>query len=725
VTGLGFKRRRPARASRLSRSRFAPRAACDVSRPSQAISIAALALVVLGTFGCGGGTITANNNVTSITISPTSATLSPNASQDFSAQVVLANSQITTNTNVTWQVNGTNGGNATTGTIVASSVDANVGVYTAPAVVPSTNINITAVIVENSSSSSTSTTTITSNVATVGFGGVAGLSIMPGQATVGAGGSQQFEAMLNDAVDSNATYTISPSTPNYGSINATSGVYTAPTVPPPGGMVTVTAKDGTQTATATATIVFSDASLLGPFAFSYAGNNSAGFFAVAGRFSSNGQGAITGGVEDINSFGTHVASATQIQQNSTYKVGPDGRSTAIIQTDQGTETLQFVLTSSSHALLIRFDGNMTGSGTIDQQNLNDLSSASVISGPYAFLAAGGDSTFNPMAVAGRFSADGSGNAQQPAILDENDNFAPKTSDTSLSGTYQLDANNPGTGRGTLTLSSTNVGQLQFAFYIIDNTHLHIVEIDAVNYLAGDVYLEPPGPSYTTSSLAAANYAFTGGGNSSAGAYALGGIFTPDGNGNITGGVLDTNNAGTPTANTTLSASTYAVDPTTGRLSLALGSMTLAAYPTAANTVVMLEVDSTAVSSGLAYQQQGSPAALAGNFGLTLGGQGVFYNAPASYQPDIEGQAVLKNSSAVSAGNLDINVFGTTPQPSDPLATTSSFGTLGSNGRGTATLTATDPPASFSLVYYWVNANTALIVGQDKTRVVVGTMLLQF
>jgi hypothetical protein len=694
------------------------RAAWYVGRPSQAFSTAALALMTLAIFGCG-HTITANNNVASIAISPSSVTLSPTAQQEFSAQVTLSNSQITTNTNVTWQVNGTSGGSAATGTIVASTVDANVGVYTAPAVVPSTNVNVTAVIVETPSSSSTSTVTITSNVATVSFGGVAGLSITPTQATVGAGGTQQFEAMLNDAVDSNATYTITPSTSNYGSINATSGVYTAPDVPPPGGTVTVTATDGSQTATAMATIVFSDASLRGPFAFSYTGDNSAGFFAVAGRFASNGQGSITGGVEDISSFGTGVASAVQIQQNSTYKVGPDGRSTAIIQTDQGTETLQFVLTSTAHALLIRFDGNATGSGTIDQQNLNDVSSLSEISGPYVFLAAGGDGAFNPMAIGGSFSANGSGDAGQPAVIDENDNLTIKTSDGSLSGTYQLDANNPGTGRGTLTLSSTNVGPLQFAFYIIDNTHLDIVEIDALNYLAGDVYSELAGP-YTTSALAAANYAFTAGGNSSAGAYAAGGIFTPDANGNITAGVLDSDNAGTAKADTTLSASVYSVNATTGRISLALGSMTFAAYPTAANTAIMLELDSTAVARGIAYQQQGSPAALSGDFGLTLGGQGVFYNSVASYQPDIEGQAVL-SSSAVSSGNLDINVYGTTPQSSDPLATTSSFAAPTSNGRGTAT----DPPISFSLAYYWVNANTALIVGQDKTRVVTGTMLLQF
>src|SRR2546425_9300954 len=58
----------------------------------------------------------------SVTISPTSATVAAGGTQQFTATV-----QNTSNTAVTWQVNGVTGGNATVGTISSS------GLYTAPA----------------------------------------------------------------------------------------------------------------------------------------------------------------------------------------------------------------------------------------------------------------------------------------------------------------------------------------------------------------------------------------------------------------------------------------------------------------------------------------------------------------------------------------------------------------------------------------------------------------
>src|SRR5205807_7707270 len=57
-----------------------------------------------------------------VTISPTSATVATRGTQQFTATV-----QNTSNTAVTWQVNGVTGGNATVGTISSS------GLYTAPA----------------------------------------------------------------------------------------------------------------------------------------------------------------------------------------------------------------------------------------------------------------------------------------------------------------------------------------------------------------------------------------------------------------------------------------------------------------------------------------------------------------------------------------------------------------------------------------------------------------
>src|SRR5207253_3755042 len=69
-------------------------------------------------------TTTAPNSV-SVTISPILATVAAGGTQQFSAVV-----QNTSNTAVTWQVNGVTGGNATVGTISSS------GLYTAPGVVP-------------------------------------------------------------------------------------------------------------------------------------------------------------------------------------------------------------------------------------------------------------------------------------------------------------------------------------------------------------------------------------------------------------------------------------------------------------------------------------------------------------------------------------------------------------------------------------------------------------
>src|SRR3954451_24338306 len=54
---------------------------------------------------------------------------------------------------------------------------------------------------------------------------------------------------------------------------------------------------------------FNNASLNGPFAFSYTGSDGAGFLAVAGSFKADGSGHITSGMQDVNSgFGVFTNS---------------------------------------------------------------------------------------------------------------------------------------------------------------------------------------------------------------------------------------------------------------------------------------------------------------------------------------------------------------------------------------------------------------------------------
>jgi hypothetical protein len=682
---------------------------------------------------CGGGS--GNSTVASVAITPTSANVPINGTAEFTATVNLTNSSTlsSTSTVVTWEVNGVAGGSTATGTIVASTTDLQVGVYTAPGIVPSTNngeVNITAVAPQNPNSTTTTTTsaTITSNTAVITIGVGEGLAITELTTSVPSGATHQFAATLNGLSDPNATWSVSSTNGgDIGTINSLSGLYTAPDFPPPGGTVTITATDPTVNtpATATAQIVYSNHSLSGPFAFSYSGSDSDGFFAAAGSFVADGQGNITSGIEDVDSFLLGVSPGALF--TGTYVVGPDGRTTAEIDTGHGVATWQFALTTNQHALLIRFDTSNTGSGTIDQQNLNDLTtSPTVVVGPYAFSASGTDAAFKPMALAGEFTSNGSsGIPASGSMIDVNDGGTVTTESPTVSGSYTLDTGNSGTGRGTLTLPSTTANQLQFAFYVIDSTHLHIVEIDGNAFLAGDVYT-----GASAAGSFAGTYVFTAGGASSTvanGAYAVGGAFVSSGSGSITGGALDTNNAGTVTTNTTISTSPYSVNGTTGRIGLTLSSSEFAVYQTAQGTAVMVELDPAAVSTGLAYPQVSADASTvpgAGSFAFVLGGQGLFHEVAGSAQPDAEGQLTLSGT-AFTGGNFDINNFNATFK-TDPVNTTNSaLVAPATNGRGTATLEGQNPDVTYKLVYYLIDGNTALLFDQDTARVAIGSIARQF
>jgi hypothetical protein len=713
------------------------------------ILCAALLVVASGALtSCGGGS--GQINVTSIDITPTTATVALNTTLQFNATVNLANttSTSTTNTAVTWYVNGVAGGSPQLGTIISSTLSVQVGIYTAPAAAPSSNngvVNITAEAPQFPGTT-TNTTTITSNTAAITIGAGQGLAISPLAATVPAGGTFQFSSSLNSVTTTAATYSVSSANGgNIGSIDPNTGLYTAPLYPPPGGQITVTSTLGTQTATATAQITYSDASLTGPFAFSYVGNNALGFFAVAGSLVADGNGNITSGLFDSNGFLGGPSGA--IAFTGTYAVQTDGRGMISIAGGPGGGTsskFAFVLTTNQHAYLTRFDPQFTGTGQMDQQNLNDLTtSPSVMSGPYVFQFSGSDAAFQRLGAAGRFTANGAGTIPNiSTVVDFNDNGTVTANDNTLQGTYAIDVSQPNTGRGTMTLTSTAIGTLHFAFYTVDNTHFRAVETDTTDYLAGDIFSGAAAP-YGPGNLASGNYAFTAGGTSSAGGYALGGVLKSSGTGTISSGVLDLNNAGTFTttaATSTTSAATvgpcpYTVNTTNSRIDLTFGSAgacttEFAAYPTSTGSALLLELDPAAVAGGVAYQQSGTPATPSGSLAVGLGAQGIFYSSPAKYGQVLDASVTFLVTVG-NAGAIDINNFNAT-YPSDPVntsstsATPSSIGTPDSTyGRGIATLSGQNPNVAFGLVYYVVNPNLSLLLGSDTTRTNTGLLGLQF
>jgi hypothetical protein len=715
--------------------------------------ISAFALAIMGIAsilifaGCGGGgTVT----VTALSISPTTQVNVPvNTTTEFTVTVTFSNPSDATSTTpvITYLVNGVAGGSATVGTITASLTDAQVGVYTAPTVAPGSNNGIVDITATTPSipSSLTNTNIITSNIATVQVGVGQGLTVNPTTATVPAGGTFQFNAVFNNENVTSVNWSVaSANGGNVGSINPATGLYTAPPFPPLGGTVTVTATQGTITSTAVATIVYSDQSLKGPFSFAYAGNDKSGFLAAAGSFQADGAGHIVTGVQDSDSFSTGPSLATPI--SGVYTVGTDGRGTITLNSGpgQGTiNTLQFVLNTNQHGLVTRFDAGFTGSGTLDQQNLDALSnSPSVVTGPYVFRVAGGDVAFNPLGIAGRFTSGGTGTIpNSAAVLDVNDNGTIKSSDTTLSGTYAFDPLFPGSGRGTVTLSSTSSGSIKYAFYVVDSTHMRLVEDDSTAFLAGEMFTGAASGSFSPATLASGNYPFTEGGNSSAGLYTAGGVFTSDGAGNISGGIFDSNNAGTvsATGGITLGTCPYTVNTTTGRIDLRLqlasgacpatDSATTAefiAYPTAQGSAVMLEVDTIAIAGGTAFPQSTTPTTVTGNIAASLSGQGLIHNSPASIQGDVSGQVEFGlATTAASAGMLDINLF-TAVFPRDAVnAATTTISAPATLGRGTAVVSGMNPNVTYKLVYYLVDANTAVVFDSDATRNMTGFILQQF
>jgi hypothetical protein len=714
-----------------------------ISRAIDLVLAAALAAVFVAA-GCGGGNSTGSTSSgssnppggasarTGATIYPGTARVPINSTIQFSAFLPGQ-----AGSGFTWSVTG------------GGSIDSS-GVYTAPA--SPASVTVTATSQGNAAVTGTAAITITA---------AQGVLVSPAAVAIAAGATQIFTASVNGQSAASVNWKVDGILGGngvYGTIDS-NGSYTAPLTPPPDGAAVITAVTGTGSAavsgTATAAVVFSNASLSGPYAFSYKGQGSAGFLAAAGSFTAQGSagssGQIFGGVEDALGSGTSAAAHTQF--SGTFAVTPDGRATAVLDNNV---TWQFVLLSNAQggaarkALLIRFDKSTTGSGTIEVQN-PALIAASAFSGNYAFGLSGVDGSGKPLDIAGRFYADGVATIPLgSAVQDVNDNgtttlalTAGSLGDKSLQGSFLMDSTLPGSGRGTVSLTSDNgilaasgtSVTLQFAFYMVDNTHLKLVETDNKAALAGDFYSAantPADGSFTAASaLPTGNYVFTAGGVSTNGAYASGGIFNSNGASAITG-VFDINGGITDIRlNSSLAGSSYTADSNSGRVALRLfgngATANFVGYPVAFNspsgTVRMLELielDKNVIASGTAVPQTATNP-LQGNYALNLAG--IPWPKNGAIEQDIVGQLTTIGSTSFT-GTVDVNNFAQpAATPNVPLTSTTAIVGAAANGRGTVTL-ATNV-TSLSLAYYIIDDSDALLLEVDGARAATGLVSRQF
>ncbi|MGO9538994.1 MAG: hypothetical protein ACLPN2_00195 [Terriglobales bacterium] len=245
-----------------------------------------------------------------------------------------------------------------------------------------------------------------------------------------------------------------------------------------------------------------------------------------GIFVLDGKGNITSGQQTLNTLTFTGHSATYTVQGSTgpntYYVGQDGRGTMTLNLQPAgigsaiQETYTFVVLSSINALVaeqpVNASTNNAGSGTLEFQ---DPSAATTMpTGAYAFVTNGTDSgnpnvpngAANPTSLGGVFNIDNltsTGSISGAGSLADQDYYnSTGTIHRLLScdPPSSLNNNRPSVtgsvsqptapGIATITLTGTTCfgetlpGVIQFTGYIVDATHIRLIESDDINGLEG-------------------------------------------------------------------------------------------------------------------------------------------------------------------------------------------------------------------------------------------------
>jgi hypothetical protein len=202
-------------------------------------------------------------------------------------------------------------------------------------------------------------------------------------------------------------------------------------------------------------------------------------------------------------------------------------------------------------------------------------------------------------------------------------------------------------------------------------------------------------------------------------------------GSLTGAVDINNGIADILLNTSLTGSSFTVDPNYGRLTIPLrtsnGTRNFTGYTAAYNTqagpvefVLLIELDTNTIATGIAYPQTSS-GALQGNYALNLAGATGPKNG--AVEQDVLGQIIATGTTTLG-GVLYINNYALgSLTPHSPLTSNTTVVSPTPNGRGTATIATS--AATYSLAYYIVSANTALLLETDGAHVTTGVMYVQY
>src|SRR6202795_569894 len=346
-----------------------------------------------------------------------------------------------------------------------------------------------------------------------------------------------------------------------------------------------------------------NAELKGDYAFTFNGMTTGGGsastpFAAVGRFTADGAGNLTNGELDANGVSAMEKAVAQTF-TGTYSIGADQRGVMSLNIPGGG-TLAFAMTANGNAKFVEIDAGgghgTVGSGTVERADTTAYSTAK-IAGDYAFGVAGFDQSNNRTAIAGRFTANGSGMLSNGAA-DANQSGTFTTLSV-FAASYMV--TDTAIGRGIINLPALLGGapqNLDYVFYVVNAGKLFAMEMDAVSPLTpvlnGTILQQQtPVGGFSSTSL-----------NGKTVMYLTGRTICPGGANaapNVIAGLLSTNgvgianltydqNCGGGSGSVTGLTGTYDVT-SNGRAAFRLGGAYIAAYLVSSNQAFFIVPDS--------------------------------------------------------------------------------------------------------------------------------------
>jgi hypothetical protein len=487
--------------------------------------------------------------------------------------------------------------------------------------------------------------------------------------------------------------------------------YTAPPTVPGGGGLTVTATstaDPSKSISGNVIIQLpaNNAALNGQYAFEFNGfDTNAVPIVVAGYFTADGSGNITGGLEDFNQ-GTlaHQSNvAIQAAPASTYNVQTNGRGSLTLATASGTSHYDLILDSQGNGRFIELD-TTEGSGFFEKQDATAFATSS-LNGSFVIGLIGNSPLQGRGVLAGAFQADGI-NKISNGQFDTADITGSGPAGT-FSGDFTVD---PTTGHGSMMFNISGGATLNFALDIVSAGKIYVVETDAVNssIKAGVIRKQTvPSGGFTTASLTGNSvFDFAGTHQATGNPIVVAGVLNVTTAG-MASGVLDANVEGTVTTNSSISNLSYSVAPNgRGTVNVPVGTITIPAvfYLYGQNQGFVIEGPSTTLPYAVAGEiltETGAPYAVGTPIAAT---SGFTTETPAAvFAEEDVGLAVLNNT-----GQFLLQTVDTTNYPPSSVQGQSFTGTytLAASGRGAVSITS---PSNLTLAFYVVSPGEYVVI----------------